>query len=330
VGIGGIRIISANKQKAAFVKPMLLLPTKELPESPEWTYELKLDGFRAIAIKTDRRVQLRSKNNKDFNNRYSGIVKALAPLPDDTVIDGEIVALDASGRPSFNGLQNYRSTAAPIFYFVFDLPMLSGQQIMSEPLSKRRELLRQYVLPRLADPVKECPELSASLSDVIESVRRQRLEGVVAKRLNSLYEPGERSGAWRKMRLNQESEFVIGGYTVGARTLDAVVFGYYEDGKLLYAGRTRNGFIPSLREQLHKQLHAIKVSDCPFANLPERAPGRWGEGLTAAKMKECQWVKPILVAKFEFVEWTPDNHLRHSGFVGVREGVNPFDVRREA
>lgn len=315
--------------KAAFVEPMLLLPASKLPEGAAWIYELKLDGYRAIAIKSNGRVQLRSRNNKDFNRKYPAVAAALAGLPDETVVDGEVVALDESGRPSFNALQNYGSASAPIVYYVFDVLVLAGRDVMSEPLAQRRDVLRSHVLPKLKEPVRESPELNASLADVISAVRAQGLEGVVAKNLNTSYEPGRRSGAWQKMRVNQGQEFVIGGYTVGPKSFDAVIFGYYEDGKLLYAGRTRNGFTPILRDQLHREFHALGSSECPFANLPEHRSGRWGLGLTAEKMKDCQWLTPELVGQFEYVEWTPDNHLRHSRFVALRRDSDPAKVRRQ-
>jgi hypothetical protein len=165
---------------------------------------------------------------------------ALAPLPDETVIDGEVVALDASGRPSFNTLQNQGSAKVQIIYYLFDVLILDGRKVMSEPLSTRRDLLRSHILPKLGEPVRHCPELNASLADVIESVRAAGLEGVAAKRLDGAYEPGSRSGAWRKMRLNQAQEFVIGGYTLGGKNFDAVIFGCYEAGRLRYVGQTRS------------------------------------------------------------------------------------------
>ena len=319
----------AQMIKAAFVEPMLLLPTSTLPEGSGWQYELKLDGYRAIAIKANGRVQLRSRNNKDFNRKYPGVAEVLAALPDETVIDGEIVAFDDSGRPSFNALQTYGSSNVPILYYVFDVLVFSGRDVMSEPLTKRRDLLRTRIFPRLKDPVRECPELNASLPDVINAVRAQGLEGVVAKSVKSSYEPGRRSGAWRKMRINKVQEFVIGGYTHGPKNVDALIFGYYKDGELLYAGRTRNGFTPIMRDHLHKRFGGLEISHCPFANLPEQKSGRWGLGLTAEKMKDCHWLKPELVGQFEYVEWTPDNHLRHSRFVALREDVEPVEVRRQ-
>jgi ATP-dependent DNA ligase len=131
------------------------------------------------------------------------------------------------------------------------------------------------------------------------------------------------------MRINQGQEFVIGGYTVGSTTFDALVFGYYEDDRLLYAARTRNGFTPKIREELFKRLRALETPECPFVNLPEAKAGRWGQGLTAAKMKDCRWVRPVLVGQFEFVEWTTEGHLRHSRFVGLREDKEARSVVRE-
>lgn len=317
------------KSKASFIAPMLCLATTSLPQSDEWQYELKLDGYRALAFKTGGKVNLRSRNNKDFVSRYPSIAHALQNIPDETVVDGEIVAFDGSGRPSFNALQNYGSSTVPLFYYAFDLLMLSGRDLRSEPLEKRRELLRTKILSRLKDPIRYSPTLDSTLHNLIESVRQQKFEGLIAKRKNSMYESGQRSGAWLKMRINQGQEFVIGGYTPSPKNFDALIFGYYKDGKLIYVARTRNGFTPSLREKLFRRFKGLQVSTCPFANLPEARSGRWGQGLTAAKMQECRWLKPVLVGQFEFAEWTPDNHLRHSKFIALRDDKDAKDVRRE-
>ena len=320
---------SLPKAKAAFIDPMLLLRTGALPEAAEWLYELKLDGYRALAINSAGMVQFRSRNDNDFSVRYPAIVRALASLPSETVIDGEVVALDESGRPSFNILQNYGSSKSPILYYVFDVLVLAGRDVMGMPLSARRDLLDRHILSKLGEPIRESPELRAGLKDLVASVRAQGFEGLVAKRRDSRYEPGQRSGAWQKMRINKGQEFVIAGYTLGGGTFDALIFGYYDESKLLYVARTRNGFTPRLREDLLKRFRGLEIAECPFANLPEARGGRWGQGLTAAKMQECKWIKPVLVGQFEFTEWTPDNHLRHSRFVALREDKKPTEVRRE-
>ena len=318
-----------TKIKPGFIEPMLLLRTEKLPEGPDWAYEIKLDGYRALAFKTGGKLQLRSRNDNDFALRYPSIAKALASLPDDTAVDGEIVALDAEGKPSFNALQNYGSSKADLIFYVFDVMVLAGKDVMGEPLRQRRELLKNKVLTKLDEPIRYSPALEASLADLVHSVKAQGFEGLVAKRRDSKYQPGERTGAWQKMRVNQGQELVIAGYTPSSKNFDALVIGYYEDGKLMYAARTRNGFTPASRAELFKKLKPLEIKECPFANLPEKKAGRWGAGLTAEKMKECRWLKPQLVGQFEFVEWTDVSHLRHTKFIALRDDKKAKDVVRE-
>jgi len=307
---------------------MLLLKSEKLPQGEHWLYELKIDGYRSIAFKSGAAVHLRSRNNKDFSGAYPQIIRALASLPDETVIDGEIVALDDAGRPSFNALQNLASKNAPLFYYIFDVMVLEGRDLTREPLVRRRRLLEERILPRLSEPIKYSSGLDAELSDLISSVKKLGFEGLVSKRKDSRYESGLRTGAWRKMRVNAGQEFVIGGYTVG-NPFDALVFGYYEGKRLIYVARTRNGFTPASRRGLFEKFDGLEIPDCPFVNLPEARSGRWGQGLTKEKMKDCRWLKPVLVGQFEFTEWTPENHLRHSRFVALRDDKAAKDVVRE-
>jgi DNA ligase D-like protein (predicted ligase) len=316
--------------KAGFIEPMLLWRTDALPDdAARWEYQLKFDGYRAIAFKTGGKVQLRSRNDNDFSLRYPSVVKGLATLPDETVVDGEIVALDEDGRPSFSALQHSGSSNATIVYYVFDVMVLGGRDVRGEPFDARRELLRRRVITKLTEPVRHIERFDASLRDLLHAVKAQGLEGLVAKRRDSRYEPGLRSGAWMKMRVNRGQEFVIGGYTIGSKTFDALIFGYYEGDRLMYAARTRNGFTPALRAQLFKRFRPLEIAECPFANLPETKSGRWGQGLTAAKMVDCRWLKPELVGQFEFLEWTGDHHLRHTKFIALRDDKPARDVRRE-
>ena len=308
---------------------MLLLRADTLPDDPtRWEYQLKFDGYRAIAFKSAGKVHLRSRNDNDFSIRYPAVVRGLAGLPNETVIDGELVALDEDGRPSFNALQNY-GPHIPVIYYVFDVMILAGRDVKAETLETRRKLLERNVLPKLAEPVRYTGQLNASLRDLVHSVKTERLEGVVAKRRDSRYEPGVRSGAWMKMRINQGQEFVIGGYTVGTKTFDALIFGYYEGDRLIYAARTRNGFTPAMRARLFEKFRRLEIAECPFVNISEAKSGRWGQGLTKAKMADCRWLKPQLVGQFEFLEWTGENHLRHTRFVALREDKRARDVRRE-
>jgi ATP-dependent DNA ligase len=267
--------------RVRFSEPMLLQLTTRLPEGAQWLYELKLDGYRAIAFKTGGKVHLRSRNAKDFTARYAAIASALSALPDDTAIDGEVVALDAAGKPSFNLLQNFGSSKASVVYYVFDVLTIAGRDLMNEPLSIRRELLAAEIMSKLRDPIRESPILEASLPDLIQAVKTQGLEGLVAKRRDSRYEPGQRSGAWAKMRVNQPQDFVIGGYTVGGRIFDALIFGYYDGPRLLYAGRTRSGFTPAVRESLMRRFRGLEITECPFrksARGPEWTLGRGPDG----------------------------------------------------
>ena len=318
-----------TREKARFVAPMLLLRSETLPDDPDrWAYQLKFDGYRAVAYKTGGRISLRLRNNNDFTLRHPDIVRALAKIPDETVIDGELVALDENGRPSFHALQNFAGSTT-VLYYVFDVMVLAGRDVKAEPLDARQTLLERRIVPKLADPARYMGELEAPLRDLIHSVKAHGLEGLVAKRRNSRYEPGLRSGAWMKMRVNRGQEFVIGGYTIGTKTFDALIFGYYEGDRLIYAARTRSGFTPAIREHIARKLRRLETTHCPFANLPEARSGRWGQGLTKEKMADCRWVKPELVGQFEFLEWTADNHLRHSRFMGLREDKPARDIRRE-
>jgi ATP-dependent DNA ligase len=149
--------------------------------------------------------------------------------------------LDQDGKPAFSVLQNYGSTGGSLHYFIFDVLILKDSDVMAETLVKRRELLEKHVFPKMSEPIRYSPVLEGGLKDLIQSVKAQGLEGLVAKRGDSLYEPGRRSGAWQKMRVNRGQEFVIGGYTMGGSSFDALVFGYYDGGELIYAARTGSG-----------------------------------------------------------------------------------------
>jgi len=209
--------VAAKKTIAKFVEPMLLLRSASLPDDEGWIREIKLDGYRAIAFKNAGKVRLRSRNDNDIAVRYTAIAKALAKMAEETVLDGEVVALDADGRPSFNLLQNYGNSTGPLVYFVFDVLVLAGRDLKKETLETRRGLLEQKVMPKLAEPIRLSPALDGSMKQLIAAVKESGLEGLVAKRKDSVYEPGLRTGAWRKMRVNLGQEFVIGGYTPSAK-----------------------------------------------------------------------------------------------------------------
>ena len=213
-----------KRTEPAFVEPMQCKPVTALPASKKWTFEIKFDGYRCIAVKRGKDVTLFSRHEKVLNGRFPGVVDALVLLDGDFVLDGELVALDPQGRPSFQLLQGNISQSLPIYFYAFDLVNRSGELLVNLPLSRRRELLGGLLVAP-EDPLRLSPLLQAPSGQILEAVRRLGLEGVVGKRTGSTYEPGERSGAWIKLRTNMEQEFVIGGYVPGARGFDALLAG---------------------------------------------------------------------------------------------------------
>jgi len=314
--------------KAGFVEPMLCLGVEKLPEGPAWQYELKLDGYRAIGVRTKTGIELWSRNKRDFSRRFPNVARALEALPLETVLDGEIVAVNGDGRPSFSSLQNFGDGTAAILFYAFDAPVLAGADLRSKPLATRREMLRELI-SNLPDTIRFSETFDASAAELMAAVRSNGLEGVVAKRCDSTYKPGDRSAAWVKVRANRGQELVIGGYIPGSTTFDSILVGYYEGSDLMYAGRIRNGFTPASRRAVFSNFEGLSMTKCPFRNLPESGKGRWGEGVTAEGMKRCRWLKPQLVAAIEFLEWTQDNHLRHPKFVSLRKDRVAREVVRD-
>jgi len=312
----------------AFVEPMQCKAVRELPEGGDWTFEVKFDGYRCIALKTGGKATLYSRTEKKLNDRFPTLATALAELPGDFAVDGEIVALDARGRPSFQLLQNSGSARPAIFFYVFDLLHRDGQDLRRAPIEQRREKLGE-LLATPTDPLRLSPLLPAPAGEILEAVEKLGLEGVVGKRRNSIYEPGERTGAWIKRRTNRVQEFVIGGYVPGPRGFDMLIVGLYEKKRLLYVAKLKDGFVPRTRNDIFRALKKLGTEDCPFANLPEGKASRWGETLTAEKMKDCRWVKPELVCQVAFVEWTDAGKLRHGSFVAMRDDKKPGTVVRE-
>ena len=317
---------SLPKGKVRFVEPMLAKAVTELPKDQDaWVYEVKVDGYRCLVGKDTHGVKLWSRRGKLFNQDFPGLARACASLPEDTLVDGEVVALNEQGRMSFNLLQHRRSQASAIRFYAFDLLVYKGRSTMGLEIPERRNLLAQ-ALTNLGGDVHLMERFEASPAELIRAAKKLGFEGIVAKRKDSLYEPGKRSGAWLKYKINQGQELVIGGYTPG-HPFDAIIVGYYRDGQLIYAAKVRNGFVPRLRREVASRLRGFETDECPFANLPEKKRTAWA--LTKEEMKKCVWVRPELVAQIEFTEWTPDGHLRHATFVGLREDKDPKEVVRE-
>ena len=300
-----------------------------LPDGDDWSYEVKLDGYRALVIKDGERIQLRSRTGKDLTRTYQPVATAAAKLRTAlAVLDGEIVAIDASGRPSFQALQHRTAHRNyTIVFYAFDLLHEDGTDLKDLPLATRRERLTRV----LGDSgILLSIELPGTPQEVIEAVSGLGLEGIIAKRRSSRYTPGERHSAWVKLKLDRQQEFVIGGYRPGPYGVDALLVGYHDDGGLRFAAKIRAGFTPHLRREVFGQLKGHHVRRCPFIDLPHTKASRWGGGVTAEQMADMQWVEPTLVAQVRFVEWTAEGHLRHAAFLGLRTDKPARAVRREA
>ena len=313
-----------------FVEPMAALNAAKLPEGEQWIYEVKWDGYRALALKRGDSVRLLSRKGNDLTRDYPEVAESVAGIPAKiALLDGEIVALDDHGRPSFQMLQHRGSLGKKrrVVYYAFDLLNVNGRDLRRLPLVKRKELLAKVVT---GTGVLLSANLEGPAAIVIEQVARLKLEGIVAKRKDSTYETGKRSGAWQKFKVNNEQEFVVGGYRPDGKNFDALLVGYYQSKQLMFAGKVRAGFTPALRASLWKRLQMVApLAKCPFVNLPNSKKGHWNEGITAEDMPELHWLKPKLVAQIAFTEWTRDGSLRHSKFVALREDTDAKEVVRE-
>jgi DNA ligase D-like protein (predicted ligase) len=314
-------------RKAGFIEAMECLSVTKIPDGPEWTYEIKLDGYRLQAVKCKGKVTLYSRRKNIVNTKFDYVADALDFLPDETVIDGELVAVGPDGKPNFNLLQNFRSSEAHIIFYAFDILIHKGRDLMSRPLAERRSILARLIKP--GDHVGLSEVSDETAIQMLKFVKSHGLEGVVAKRVDSVYQPGLRTGLWSKHRINLGQEFVVGGYIPSHLGLDSIVIGVYRGKELYYAARVRAGFVPATRRQVFNEIKHLKTAKCPFVNLPEEQAGRWGQGLTAEKMNECVWLRPKKVARIEFLEWTGAAHLRHTKFVRLRDDKDPSKVVRE-
>lgn len=298
-----------------------------LPSGAEWSYEVKWDGYRAQAVKDGPAVSLASRNLKNITRQFPDVARAAARIgAKSAVLDGEIVALDAEGQPSFQALHHAETEGLSIVYYAFDLLYLDGRDLTKQPLDERRAALKAVVAGSgvlLSDP------LPGSADEIAAAVRGLGLEGVVAKKRRSTYAAGRRSDAWVKVRFAKHQEFVIGGYKANASTFDSLLVGVYVGKKLMCAAKVRSGFTPHLRTQVFDRIRDLATATCPFANLPSTKSGHWGEGISIAEMKALTWVKPVQVAEVSFAEWTRDGSLRHAAFIALRDDKPAREVVRE-
>lgn len=318
---------------AKFIPPMKALSVETVPPG-KWQLEIKLDGFRAIAVINGGSIELWSRNFKPLTFEYPEVVDALRQLGcDNAVIDGEIVALDSEGRSRFQLLQQRgMGMARPrIVFYVFDLLHVNGRSLIEEPIERRQRAL-QALVGKANGTLRLSPVFHLRPEELLAEVSRQGLEGIIAKAAGSRYQPDRRSGAWLKCKVHGEQEFVIGGYTPPKNTrphFGAILVGYYEGRELRYAGKVGSGFDHARLGSLFREFERRRIDECPFANLPAARMSRFGGGMTRAAMREVTWVKPELVCQVRFTEWTADGMLRHPVFLGLRTDKRAREVVRE-
>jgi len=322
VGIGPA-VATVVMRRPAFVAPMLATPTPTLPVGPDWWFEAKWDGIRAVAVLRAGRLTLWTRNRVPVTDRFPELAVLPEPLTGrDAVFDGEVVALDEAGRPDFGllarGDRGGSGPGAPRRYFAFDLLFWAGDDLMGTPLADRRTLLRSLGLE--AGGWRVPAHVEADPAAMRAFVERHALEGVVAKRRDSVYEPGRRSGAWRKWKRTRRQEFVVGGWVPGrggrAGEPGSLLLGAHDPtGVLRYCGRVGTGFGTAERRRLQAALVGLARPTPPFVDPPH--------------LREARWADPRLVVEVRFSAWTADGRLRHPVYVGRRLDKDPAEVMRE-
>ncbi len=300
------------------VKPMLASPDTPAFDDPDWIFEIKWDGYRAVAETGGKGARLYSRNGLSFADAYPDITEELGRIKQKMVLDGEIVAVDEQGRPDFQLLQHASGEpGTALVYHVFDLLELNGKDLTSLPLLERKELLLK-ALPK-GDLVKYCDHISTRGKDFFAAAQAQDLEGIIAKRKDSTYHPGVRSKSWLKIKNHCAQEVVIGGYTAprnSRKHFGALLLGVYEKGELRYVGHTGTGFDARSLKELAAAMKPMERKTSPFAG-PVDANSL------------ATWVSPSLVANIKFTEWTRDGHMRHPVFLGLRTDKGAKEVHKE-
>jgi bifunctional non-homologous end joining protein LigD len=316
-----------RESQPAFLSPQLAQQAESPPSADGWLHELKLDGYRIQARKSDERVQLLTRTGLEWTLRMKIIAAAVARLPADTVtLDGEVVVLAADGTTSFADLQaafqnNAKDPA--LTYFAFDLLHLNGHNTRNLPLRERKALLADLLAHANPHTLRLSEHLESDGPTIFHNACKLRAEGIVSKRASAKYTSG-RTSDWLKCKCVHQQEFVIGGYTLpgaghtGMKGVGALLLGYYDGGKLIYAGRTGTGFTQKTHQFLHDKLEPLTQATSPF-----------GAPLPAEARAGARWVKPMLVAQVRFATWTADNLVRQAAFLGLRDDKPAAEVIRE-
>jgi bifunctional non-homologous end joining protein LigD len=306
-----------------FVSPQLATLVKEAPPGNEWLHELKFDGYRLLCHLQRGHVRLWTRNRKDWTDKFPNVAKALQALRvQSAILDAEVVAMDSSGRSSFQGLQQaiHKTGGRGLVLEVFDLIYIEGFNIQRTPLIQRKGVLEQLIGSVRSDRVlRYSDHVAGNGAKFFKQACGFGLEGIVSKLADSPYE-STRSHNWQKVKCLRRQEFVIAGYTLSDKGLpfSSLVLGVYEKGKLIYAGRVGTGFSNKLRADLKKTLDRIARPAKPFAEIPKDPD-----------LRRAIWTEPKLVGEVEFTEWTHDNVIRHPSFQGLREDKKAKDVVRE-
>lgn len=306
---------------AAFPKnlePMLATLVDKPFDDAGWQYEIKWDGYRAIAYCNKGKVDLRSRNNKSFSDKFYPVFDALKTSGLNVVLDGEIIVPGESGISNFGNLQNWRSEAdGELKYYVFDILWLNGKSLTDLPLTERRSILRS-IMPE-SDTICLSENFEASGTEFFATATRMGLEGIMAKKSNSVYTPGLRSNEWLKIKTNKRQEVVIGGYTRNdnsSKTFSALLTGVYEGNKLNYVGKIGTGFSDKLQKEMMQQFKPLVTKKIPFASEPDiNKPSRFQPNPPHAT---ATWLQPKLVCEVSFTELTGDGVMRHPSFEGMR------------
>jgi bifunctional non-homologous end joining protein LigD len=274
-------------------------------------------------------VELWSRNQKLFNERFPEVARAVSGLPTArAILDGEVCALDKAGRSSFQLLQNAADAPARIVYYVFDVLFEGKSDLRELPLMKRKERL-EAILLNAVDPIRPSLSFTEKPAKILQKMREAGAEGSIAKRIDSAYETGGRSGAWIKIKFHKEQEFVVVGYTLPKKSrqhFGALILGYYEGERLIFAGHVGTGFNRRSLQEIFVRLKKLGIKHPRVEQIQEQS-GRWrAKGWRAS---ENRWVKPELVAQVRFTEWTEDGLLRHPSFLGLREDKSAREVVRE-
>lgn len=310
----------AGKRKAIPLKiaPMLATLVDEAFDEEGWVYEVKWDGYRAIAICDNKKVALKSRNDKSFDEKFYPIQKALSALNVKAVFDGEIVLMNDADKTDFGALQNWRSEAdGDIYYYVFDLLWHDGKDLTQLPLTERKSILEK-IIPNKG-LIRFSQHFDVSGTDFFENAKKLGLEGIIAKKADSLYYPGIRSNEWLKIKANKRQEMVIGGYTKNegsAKHFSSLLLGVFENGKLVYTGKVGTGFTDAQQKEMLKQFKPLIRKTAPFKNEPDiNKPSRFRHNPPNA---EAVWLKPELVCEVSYTEMTSDGVMRHPAFEGMR------------